>query len=188
MVDLSKGPMETGAGRLYKPQGWAVQIPLAIGAFVGGPAIGWSVGVLMPGLSEGARTFLCVPFALVFFCGYALWLARLNAIAFQTVGRGLLKALFMLIVLRRKPQRLEDVLPSRERLTEMLVRGQRAASSFLAVAVPIAAVAGLIAMFLETGTSLVMREVLVAGGCIGWGWVLSFLGRRGYLPFPEEGE
>ncbi|MGH6930255.1 MAG: hypothetical protein ACREEV_18195 [Dongiaceae bacterium] len=186
MVDLSKGHLETGAGLLYKPQGWGVQIPLVIAAFIGGPAIGWLIGGMMPGLSEGARTFLCVPFVLMFFLGYGLWLARLNAIAFHGLGKGLLKALFLLLVLRRKPARLEDVLPSRDKLAEMLVRGQRAASSFLAVSVPIAIVAGLVVMFFETGTSLLLREILVVGGYVGWGWLLSFLGRRGYLPFPED--
>jgi hypothetical protein len=44
MVDLSKAHLETGAGLLYRPQGWAVQIPLVIAAFVGGPAVGWAVG------------------------------------------------------------------------------------------------------------------------------------------------
>lgn len=187
MVDLSKGPMETGAGCLYKPQGWAVQILVAAAAFFGGPALGWAIGGMMPGLSEGARTFLCVPFVLVFFLGYGLWMARLNALAFQFIGKGVLKALFMLVVLRRKPERLEDVLPSKDRLLEMLVRGQRASSSFLAVAAPIAIVAGMVVMFYETPTSLLLRETLVAGGCVAWGWALAFLGRRGFLPFPEEG-
>jgi hypothetical protein len=140
----------------------------------------------MPGLSEGARTFLCVPFALIFFFGYGLWLARLNAIAFHGLGKGVLQALIMLLVLRRKPARLEDVLPSRENLAEMLVRGQRAAASFLTVSVPISILAGVVVMFFETGASLALREILVVGGGIGWGWLLSFLGRRGYLPFPED--
>jgi hypothetical protein len=187
MVDLSRGPLETAAGCLYKPQRWAVQIPVAAAAFFGGPALGWAIGGMMPGLGEGARTFLCVPFVAVFFLGYGLWLARLNALAFRFIGKGVFKALFMLIVLRRKPQRLEDVLPSKEKILEMLVRGQRAASSFLAVAVPIAIVAGLVVMFYETPTPLPMREALVAGGCVAWGWALTFLGRRGFLPFPEEG-
>jgi hypothetical protein len=188
MVDLSKGHLETGAGVLYRPQGWTVQIPVAIGAFVGGPALGWLGGGLMPGLSEDARTALCVPFVAVFFCGYGLWLARLNAIAFHGLGKGLLRALFVLLVLRRKPERLEDVLPSREKLAEMMVRGQRAASSFLAVSVPISLLAGIIVLFFETEASVLTREIVVAGGGIGWGWLLSLLGRRGYLPFPEEGE
>jgi hypothetical protein len=185
-IDLSNGRLETPAGWLYKPQGWAVQGAVFVAAFGGGPALGWVVGAAMPGLSESARTVLYVPFVLIFFLGYGLWLARLNALAFQFVGKGVLKALFMLIVLRRKPQRLEDVLPSKERLLEMLVRGQRAAGSFLAAAVPVALVAGIVAMFFETPLPLLPREGLVVGACLGWGWVLSALGRRGYLPFPES--
>ncbi len=187
MADVSKGAMETGAGWLYRPQPLGVQIPVLVAAFFGGPAIGWAVGATMAGLGEGARAFLCVPFVLVFFLGYGLWMARLQAIAFHRLGKGILKALFMLIVLRSKPARLEDVLPSREKLAEMAVKGQRAAASFLAVAVPVAIVAGVVVMFYETAMSVVAREALVVGGCVGWGWVLSFLGRRGYLPFPEEG-
>jgi hypothetical protein len=186
MAELSEGVVETGAGRLYRPRGWGVQIPVLIAAFFGGPALGWAIGALMPGLGEGARTFLCVPFVAVFFLGYGLWMARLNALAFQFVGKGILRALFMLIVLRRKPERLEDVLPSREKLAEMAVRGQRASSSFLAAAVPVGIVAGLVVMFYETALSLVAREALAVGGCVAWGWALAGLGRRGFLPFPEE--
>jgi hypothetical protein len=187
MVDLSKGHLETQAGFLYKPRRWGVQIAVAAAAFFGGPALGWGIGGLMPGISDDARTFLCVPFVAVFFLGYGLWLARLNALAFSFIGKGLLKALFMLLVRRRKPERLEDVLPSKDKILEMLVRGQRAASSFLAVSVPVAIVAGAVVTFYETPLSLPMRWALAAGGCVGWGWALSFLGRRGFLPFPEEG-
>jgi hypothetical protein len=187
MVDLGKGQLQTEAGFLYRPPGWAVQIAVAAAAFFGGPALGWGIGGLMPGISDDARTFLCVPFVAVFFLGYALWLARLNALAFNFIGKGLLRALFMLLVRRRKPERLEDVLPSKEKILEMLVRGQRAASSFLAVSVPVAIVAGTVVMFYETPLSPAMRWALVGGGCVGWGWALSFLGRRGILPFPEEG-
>lgn len=185
MVDFVGSPMETGAGRLYKPQPWGIQACFFVAAFAGAVGAGWVVGAAMPDLPEGARNFLFVPFVLIFFLGYGLWLARLNALAFQFIGKGILKTLFMLIVLRRKPQKLEDVLPSREKLLEMLVRGQRAASSFLAAAFPVGIVAGVIALFFETAMSLLMREVFVAGGCIAWGWLLMYLGRRGYLPFPE---
>jgi hypothetical protein len=186
MVELGEGRLETPAGFLYRPPGWAVQVAVVAAAFFGGPALGWGIGGLMPGISDDA-TFLCVPFVAVFFLGYGLWLARLNALAFNFIGKGLLRALFMLLVRRRKPERLEDVLPSKEKILEMLVRGQRAASSFLAVSMPVAIVAGVVTMFYETPTSPAMRWALAGGGCAGWGWALSFLGRRGFLPFPEEG-
>jgi hypothetical protein len=188
MVDFVGSPMETAAGRLYKPQPWGIQACFFVAAFAGAVATGWSVGALMPDLSESARTFLYLPFVMIFFLGYGLWLARLNALAFQFIGKGILKALFMLIVLRRKPQKLEDVLPSREKILEMLVRGQQAASSFFLIAVPVGIVAGLIALLFDGQASPLTRAALVTGGCIAWGWLLMYLGRRGYLPFPEEGE
>jgi hypothetical protein len=187
MVDFVEGSMETGAGRLYKPLSWGLQACCFAAAFAGGPAVGWIVGAAMPDLSESARTFVYVPFVMVFFLGYGLWLARLNAIAFQMIGKGILKALFMLLILRRKPEKLEDVLPTREKVLELAVRAQRAASSFLLVSLPVGIVAALIVLLFETQTSLAARGILMAGSCIAWGWLLSFLGRRGFLPFPEEG-
>ncbi|MCB1749083.1 MAG: hypothetical protein KDK06_18040 [Gammaproteobacteria bacterium] len=155
-------------------------------AFAGGPLCGSLVGRIPGDLSENARTFLCVPFVLVFFLGYALWIARLNAIAFDGLGRTLLKTLFLLVVRRRKPERIEEVMPSRETLLEMAVKAQRAGASFRPASYPIALIAGLAALAIDTAASATSMFLLVAGSCAAWGIALGWLGRHGWLPFMEE--
>jgi Ca2+/Na+ antiporter len=178
--------IETSAGTIYRPQSSWIQIVIFIGAFFGGPAMGWLTGQALGGVSENAQTFLYVPYVLVFFMGYALWLSRLNALAFEFIGRGLLKALFMIVILRRKPEKLEDVLPTREKLEAMMARAQRAANSFWIVSIPIGTFAALASLLMETATGIVLRALLTGGGCLAWGLILGRLARRGYLPIPED--
>jgi hypothetical protein len=179
--------IETPAGTIYRPQSAWVQIPLFIGAFFGGPGVGWLIGRAMGGVSERAQIFLYVVYVLVFFMGYSMWLGRLNALAFEMIGKGLLKAFFTIIILRKKPEKLEDVLPSREKLERMMARAQRAANSFWIVSIPLAAVAAMGGMLMEARAGAAMRVVLAGGGCFAWGLLLARLARRGYLPLPEEG-
>ena len=185
--DIAGGFMDTPYGRLYRPIGQWQQIAVLVAVFFGGPALGWLVGRIPGDLSESARTALCVPYVLVFFLGYAAWVARLNAIAFDTIGRSLLKALFLLIIRRRPPGSAEDVLPSREKLLEMAVRAQKAGASFGPASWPVALLAGLIAMMFDSATGAFARFLLVALTCLAWGHFLAWLGRRGRLPFMEEG-
>jgi hypothetical protein len=121
----------------------------------------------------------------ILFLGYALWTARLQAIAFETLGRGLLRALFLLIVRRKKPESLDDVLPTREKLERMAVRGQKAASSFCLVAFPVAIVSGAITALLDSDTGVAPRVAVVVAASLLWGALLSFLARRGWLPILE---
>ena len=179
--------VDTPHGRLYRPLGQWWQILVLVASFFGGPALGWLVGQIPGDLSDTARTALYVPYLAIFFLGYAAWVARLNAIAFDTIGRSLLKALFLLIVRRQPPKSADDVVPSKEKLLEMAVRAQKAGASFAPASWPVALLAGLIAMMFDSATGAFALFLLVVLTCLAWGYLLARLGRRGWLPFMEEG-
>jgi hypothetical protein len=179
--------LDTPYGRLYRPLGEWAQIGVLVGVFFAGPALGWLIGQLPGDLSETARTVLCVPYVAIFFVGYALWIARLNAIAFDTIGRSLLKALFVLVVRKQKPKSVQDVLPSKDKLLEMAVRAQKAGASFGPASWPIAIAAGLTATLFDSTAGPVTLFAPVVSSSIAWGYLLARLGRRGWLPFMEEG-
>jgi hypothetical protein len=142
----------------------------------------------MPGdMSQTAKDVLFVPMMAIFFLGYGLWVARLNAIAFQGIGWGLLKALFNLIVFRRKPASVADLIPSRDKLLEMLVRAQKAGSSFAPVGWLVGLISGLFAMLFDSALHPAELFLLVGSSCVIWGYLLAWLGRRNWLPFMESG-
>jgi len=178
--------LDTPHGRLVKPRGSGLQALALVGAFAGGPALGWAVGRVPGDLSETARTFLYVPFVLVFFLGYAAWLARLKVILFHGLTKSLLATLFLLVVRRQKPKSIADVLPTREKLLEMAVKAQLASASFRRVGWLVGIGAGFVAAFLESAMGASVRFALVSAACIAWGYALSMLARRGWLPIPEE--
>ena len=178
--------IDTPKGRLRRPLGTGRQALVLVAAFVGGPAIGWVVGRVPGDLSETARTLVYVPFVAVFFLGYAVWVARLKVIAFKGLGAPLLRALVTLIVFRRKPRSAADVLPTREKLLEMAVQAQAAGASFRRVAWLVGVTAGLVAALFESAWAGASRFVLVSATCVAWGYALSLLARRGWLPIPEQ--
>jgi hypothetical protein len=139
-------------------------------------------------ISGNAKTFLHLPFPLVFALGYAAWAARLHALGMEFLGRSLFKALVQLILFRRKPRSLADVLPNADKLTQMAVAGQKAASGFLIVSIPVALLAALATFVVEAEIGWLLRPMVVSVPVVLWGWWLSFLGRRGHLPFPEPSE
>lgn len=187
-IDVDAPYRDTPYGRFYRPKATWVQIVLLFGAFIAGPALGWVTGQLLGGLSDNAQVVVYIPYVLVFFFGYGLWLSRLQAIAFEFLGRSIFRALFHIIVRRQRPQKLEDVLPTPEKLEQMVVRAQQASSSFLWASVPIGLLFALIACFVRSSMPWYANAAAVLAGVVAWGWMLSRLGRRGYLPLPEEGE
>lgn len=185
--DIPKQGLDTPSGRLYRPLNQGLQILVAFIAFIGGPALGGLAGKIPGDLSESAQTFLYVPLVAVFFLGYALWVARLHTIAFDGLGKSLLKSLVLLILRRERPKSLEDVLPSKEKLLEMAVRAQKAGASFAVVGWPIGIVSGLVGAFFESAMGFAALFAVFALPSIAWGYLLGFLGRRGWLPVMDEG-
>jgi hypothetical protein len=179
--------IETAHGPLHKPLPFGAQALVLAAAFFGGPALGWVVGRIPGDLTETARTMVYIPFVLVFFLGYAAWVARLKVIAFQGIGASLLKTLFLLVVRRRKPRSIEDVLPSREKLLGMAVRAQQAGGAFRRVGWLVGLAAGLVATFFGSAMGALPLFLLLSVTCIAWGYVLALLARRGCLPIMEEG-
>ncbi len=178
--------LDTPHGRLYRPLPQLWQIAVLVAAFAGNAGLAWLLGAMPGDLSDNAKVFLHLPPFAVFFAGYALWVARMNAIAFDGIGRSLYRTLFLLIVRRRKPASLADVMPSRDKLLEMLVRAQKAGASFRLVAVPIGLLCGVLAGLMDTAWTAGAIFLLVCLGCVGWGYALAWLGRHGWLPMVEE--
>jgi hypothetical protein len=105
--DLPADGLATPYGHLYRPQSQGKQILALIAAFAVSMSFGgWTAAV--PGdLSTAATVALHIPYVLVFFLGYGLWVARINAIVFDTIGRSVLKVLWHLIVHRKQPDAKE---------------------------------------------------------------------------------
>lgn len=186
-LDVPPEGLETPYGILYQPPGNGLQILVLFAAFIGGPAFAWVIGQVPGDLSQTARDVLFVPMMAIFFLGYGLWITRLNAIAFHGIGRGLLKALFNFIAFRRKPKSVADLIPSRDKLLEMMVRAQKAGSSFAPVGWLVGLVSGLAAMLFDSALHPAKLFLLVCGACVIWGTLLAWLGRRNWLPFMENG-
>lgn len=184
--DIPTGGLDTSFGRLYRPQSQGRQILVLIAAFITTMSLGGWIAALPGDLSTAARVAFHIPYILVFFFGYSLWVARINAIVFDVIGRSILKAFWQLIVHRRQPDAKTAVLPSRERVIEMLVRCQKSGASFRSIGwivAPLSLPLGLLAESSMRGMPLV---ALLSITVLAWGWLLGFLGRRGWLPFPES--
>ncbi|NJO34063.1 MAG: hypothetical protein HC869_13905 [Rhodospirillales bacterium] len=121
---------DTPYGRLYRPQRSLVTMLAVVASFIGSILAGVVLADITGVRAAFTNVLMSVPLVIVFFAGYSAWTARLSAIAFDSIGRGILTALFNLIVRRKRPQRAEDVLPTAEKLEQMAVRAQQAAGAF----------------------------------------------------------
>ena len=185
---MTEPPKQTPFGLLYPPATQGRQLLIFVGMFGLSVLLGFVPRLAFGEISEKARTFLHVPFVLLFAFGYAGWAARLQALGMEFLGRGIFKALVQLILFRRKPRSLVEILPDKDKLMQMAVRGQKAASSFLIASLPIALLAAFATIFIETRLGWFLRFTVVGVPVVLWGWWLMRLGRRGHLPFPESAE
>ena len=118
--DIPVDGLETPHGRLYRPQSQSKQILALIASFVASMSLGSWVAAIPGDLSTAAQVAFHIPYVLVFFLGYGLWVARINALVFDAIGRSVLKALWQLIVHRKQPEARETILPSRDKVLEIL--------------------------------------------------------------------
>lgn len=183
--DIPDDGLETPHGRLYRPQSQSKQILVLIAAFVASMSLGGWVAAIPGDLSTAAQVAFHIPYVLVFFLGYGLWVARINAIVFDTIGRSVLKALWQLIVHRKQPDARETILPSKEKLLEMLVKAQKGGASFRSISWGVAPLGVLVGLLCESAMPEMQLVILLVVTVLAWGYLLGFLGRRGWLPFPE---
>jgi hypothetical protein len=183
--DIPDDGLETPHGRLYRPQSQSKQILVLIAAFVASMSLGGWVAAIPGDLSTAAQVVFHIPYVLVFFLGYGLWVARINAIVFDTIGRSVLKALWQLIVHRKQPDARETILPSKEKLLEMLVKAQKGGASFRSISWGVAPLGVLVGLLCESAMPEMQLVILLVVTVLVWGYLLGFLGRRGWLPFPE---
>ena len=185
---MTEPPKSTPYGLLYPPAKQGLQLLILFGALGGSLLLGFIPRLAFGEISANARTFLHAPFVLVFAFGYAGWAARLHALGMEFLGRSLFKALVQLLIFRRKPRSLAEVLPDKDKLAQMAVRGQKAASAFLFASILLALFTAMATIFIKTELGWFVRFLMVVVPVVLWGWWLTRLGRRGYLPFPESSE
>jgi hypothetical protein len=185
-IDIPPQGIETPKGYLYNPPELSRQI-IALVAFVFiAVFLGWVLSSLPGDLSDFARSVFYIPFILVFFFGYSAWLGWLNVIVFDTIKWSMIKTLFAFFINRKKPESAQELLPSNEKIIELMVRAQKATKTFFIVSWPIGIIDGIAVTFLKTSANTPLLSVAVTASTIFYGYTISYFGRRGYLPFPEE--
>ena len=178
--------IDTPNGYLYNPPKLGKQVLFLIASFFSAILLGLFISSIPGDLSEFATGVICFVFLLVFFLGYGLWVGLVSALLFSSVKWPLIKIFSKFIVRKEKPTSLNELLPEREKLIELMVRAQKYSRTFFILSWPIGFVGGLSTLFIQTSASPVILFVLIIISSAIYGFFLSYFGRRGYLPFPEE--
>ena len=181
-INIPPEGIETPFGYLYNPPGLAKQIFSLILSFFIAIFLGWVVSSIPGDLSDFTKAFFYIPYLLVFFFGYSAWIAWLNIIVFDTIKWSMIKTILEYFLHKKKPDLIQELLPTNEKMVELMVRAQKATKTFFILSLPI----GIAVMFLKTTTSTIFLSFTVVVSAMAYGYTLSYFGRRGYLPFPEE--
>lgn len=185
-IDIPPQGIETPGGFLYNPPELSRQIMTLLAFVFIAVFLGWVLSSVPGDLSDFARSVFYIPFILVFFFGYSAWLGWLNVIVFDTIKWSMIKTLFAFFVNRKKPESVQELLPSNEKIIELMVRAQKATKTFYILSWPIGIVGGIAVTFLKTSANTLPLSAVMAISTVFYGYALSYFGRRGYLPFPEE--
>lgn len=178
---------QTPYGVLYAPHSHWTQAAVLLGVFAGNAGMAKCCALWLGTLSTHTQNALYLPFFVIFFGGYALWVSYLKALAFDLIGRRLWVVLFNWLFRRKKPRSLEEVMPSQDQLLKAAVGAQKGARGFVFVSFPVGFVSGILAMGIDSKHNFIAEFFILNLGCIAWGVLLSLLGRRGYLPILEDG-
>jgi hypothetical protein len=177
IIEIPPEGIETPFGHLYPLQKPGIQILAVIAAFIMSILLGLIVSSIPGQLSDLSKGIIYFTYLLVFILGYSAWVSILGALVFKTIKTPILKMLFRFFIYKEKPSSIEDVLPSREKLTELIVKAQKSARIFFILGWPIG---------LTKSINPVMYFVVILLISVIFGYVLYYFGRRGYFPFPEE--
>jgi len=178
--------IDTPKGYLYYPPTQGKQVMFLIAAFFTAIFLGWIIGSVPGDLSSFASGALYFIFLLVFFLGYGLWVSLASALAFSSIKWPIIKVLVKLFIRKEKPSSINDFLPEREKLIDLMLRVQKYSRTFLILSWPIGIAGGFATLFMETSMNSAFLFMLVFISSVIYGHTLSYFGRRGYLPLPEE--
>ncbi len=187
MKNLLPKSTKTPYGPLYQPVSRILQFSILFVAVVISLILGAILGASIERDSIGVYFYVVMPYFSVIVFGYVFWVARLKTLAFGVLGKSVLWAVIKVFILRRKPEKLEELMPSREKFEEMAVLAQAAAACFWRVAIIMAGIWLVSVIFLSAFLPHTGFAIIVFASVILWGVILSYLGRRGYLPILEEG-
>ena len=178
--------MVTPGGYLYNPPSQGKQVLFLFASFITAILLGLLVSSIPGDLSEFATGVICFVFLLVFFLGYGLWIGLVSALLFSRIKWPLLKIFVKFIIRKEKLASLNEILPEREKLIELLVKTQKYSITFFVLSWPVGIVGGIATLFMKTSMSSAFLFVLIIIIAAVYGYLLSYFSRRGYLPFPEE--
>jgi len=178
--------LDTPLGHLYYPPTQGKQVLFLVSAFFTAILLGWLISSISGDLSSFASGVLYFIFLLVFFLGYGLWVSFVSALAFSSIKWPIIKVLVKLFIRKEKPSSINDFLPEKEKLIDLMLRVQKYSRTFLVLSWPIGIAGGFATFFMSTSMNSALLFTLVFISSVIYGHTLSYFGRRGYLPLPEE--
>jgi len=184
--DIPPEGIDTAYGHLYPLPKLSMQILFVVVSFLTAILLGLTISIIPGDLSELAKGVIYFIYLLVFILGYSSWVSLLGMLAFSSIKIPMMKMIFRYFVHKEKPVSVEEILPSREKMTELLVRAQKSARIFFILSWPIGIVGGIVSLFMNTSINSLIFFVIILITAVIFGYVLFYFGRRGYLPFPEE--
>lgn len=191
---VDDSPIATPHGVLYPPVSWPLQAASFIAALAGGPSAGYLLA-RATGVPDGWGRFTCIAaFFAAFILGYMLWLTRVKAILATAFGGTVVRILLALAwhaLWRREPDqavhdRLKAMAPDTGTIQKVVVKMQRAASSFAFVSLPVGMAASAAVALLPGAASPLLSATLLLPACVAYGLAVARLGRRGYLPMSSD--
>ena len=178
--------IETLHGRLYPPPKLGIQILFFVASFLTAIFLGWFISTIAGSLSVLAKGFIYFIYIIIFILGYASWASLTSVIVFKAIKMPIIKTMYRYFVRKEKPASLIELLPTREEAAALIVRTQKATRIFFIMSLPIGIIGGLLSLFIKTSINSTILFALIIMTAVIFGFLLSYFGRRGYLPFPVE--
>ena len=176
----------TPNGYLYYPPAQGKQVLFLFASFFSAIFLGWLISNIAGITSNFASGVIYFVFLLIFFLGYGLWMSFASALAFNSIKWPLIKIIVKIFIRKEKPSSVNEFLPEREKLIEMMVRVQKYSRSFLIIGWPIGILGSFTTLFMNASLNTLILFLFVFVTSVLYGYLLSYFGRRGYLPLPEE--